>query len=93
MKVTALPAEDRLEHIVQIAEAAVGMDQHTPPHLGAAAEGVTTSHEEHAVFLEKAMALSGRQYFLIDSTKFARAGLFNFAALGIVLTINHKMDW
>ena len=49
--------------------------------VGAAAEGVTTYHEEHAEFLEKAMAQSGRKYLLIDSTKFERTGLFKFSDL------------
>ncbi len=49
--------------------------------VGAAVEGVTTYHEEHAEFLEKAMAMSVRKYLLLDSTKFGRTGLFKFAEL------------
>lgn len=49
--------------------------------VGAAADGVTTYHEDHAEFLEKVMALSHRKYLLLDSTKFNRSGLFKFADL------------
>jgi DeoR/GlpR family transcriptional regulator of sugar metabolism len=49
--------------------------------VGAAAEGVTTYHENHAEFLEKVMKSSSRKYLLLDSTKFGRTGLFKFADL------------
>ena len=49
--------------------------------VGATGEGVTTYHENHAEFLEKAMKLACRKYLLIDSTKFGRTGLFKFAGL------------
>lgn len=49
--------------------------------VGASAEGVTTYHEDHAGFLSHVMARSTRRYLLLDSTKFNRAGLFQFAGI------------
>jgi DeoR/GlpR family transcriptional regulator of sugar metabolism len=49
--------------------------------VGAAVEGVTTYHEDHAEFLGKVLPLSTCRYLLLDSTKFDRRGLFKFADL------------
>lgn len=51
--------------------------------VGISSEGsVTTYHEEHAAFLSLVLARSSRTFLVLDSTKFGRVGLYEFAEPG-----------
>ncbi len=51
--------------------------------VGVSPEGAVTSyHEEHAAFLTAVLARSEKAFLVVDSTKFGRSGLYQFAGPG-----------